>query len=201
MLQPFWQARGRARVSRTEALPLAEVLVPKGTVICRFTGGPRIRTLSTMLPRTEGRSIWHCSLGAQARRWRLIGDRIMVGVCKRANMALGLPILLQVWSVMKAADRRTQGTVSMKRHFDAWRYVLKCEAGDVGITRSWQTRGIRATGRRRLGCTDSTWYLCHSLLGKSSVSLFHRIMFSFSSLIFLFLCPPPSPPSPSSPPS
>ncbi|KAK0618986.1 glycoside hydrolase, partial [Immersiella caudata] len=69
--------------------------------------------------------------GGKGVRMEVDGGWYTLGVYRRTPIALGQQIATQVFSVRDERDRRSSGTVTLQRHFEAWEQGLEVEFGKM----------------------------------------------------------------------
>ncbi|KAK4442524.1 glycoside hydrolase [Podospora aff. communis PSN243] len=69
--------------------------------------------------------------GGKGVRIEVDGGWYTVGLYRRVPIALGGTLVTQVFSVRDERDRRNNGTVTLKRHFEAWKQGLGVKLGTM----------------------------------------------------------------------
>ncbi|KAK5654590.1 hypothetical protein OQA88_7219 [Cercophora sp. LCS_1] len=91
--------------------------------------------------------------GSAAKTIEVDGGRYTIGLRRVVQMALGSPVLTQMWSVRHAEDRRVSGTVALKSHFEAWKGLPGAKFGAL----DWQivaTEGYQSSGEAAVTVYD-----------------------------------------------
>jgi endo-1,4-beta-xylanase len=82
------------------------------------------------------------------------GGSYKLGMSRVIRMQPTDPVLTRVWSVREKGDRRQEGTVNVKAHFDAWREKLGAKFGTLDF-QIVATEGYQSSGNAEIEVEQS----------------------------------------------